>query len=72
MTSGDVQYQAPAEFGAWGRNGMIRQHGLSAVVLGPDIVLEPITSRGVVSTAASLRIPLADRDAVVELLKSLS
>ncbi|WP_298962337.1 hypothetical protein [uncultured Methylobacterium sp.] len=71
MSAGAVTFKGKTEFGAWGRNGRIQQSGLFATVLGDDIVIEPITSRGIVSTAASIRIPLTDRDAVIDLLKSL-
>ncbi|TXM69654.1 hypothetical protein [Methylobacterium sp. WL120] len=72
MRNGSVRFTGEVEFGAWGRHGRILQSGLYATILGDNIVLEPITSKGAVSTAASIRIPLADRAAVIKLLRDLS
>jgi hypothetical protein len=71
MKVGTVHFGGPVHFGAWGRNGRVLQTGLHATVLGDEIVIEPVTSKGDVSNAVSLRIPLKNRKEVIELLKSL-
>lgn len=71
MKVGSVLFGDLVHFGAWGRNGRIQQSGLHATLMGDDIVIEPVTSKGQVSTACSIRIPLNKRDEVIALLKSL-
>lgn len=66
-----IKYVGKVAYGAWGRHGRILQSGLAATLVEGEIVLEPVTSKGMVSTAASLRIPIQDRDAVVKALQSL-
>lgn len=72
MRTGEVKFAAEAGFGAWGRNGRIRQFGLSAHVLDGQIILEPVTSRGQASGSAQMRVPVAEVQSVIEMLKSLS
>jgi hypothetical protein len=67
-----VLYQGVVTFGAWGRHGRILQSGLQVSVVGDDILLKPITSKGAVSDACIIRIPLVDRETVVKALKGLS
>jgi hypothetical protein len=71
MKTGKVIYDALVYYGAWGRHGRVRQSGLYADVLGDEILLKAVTSKGEVSDAVVLRVPLAHKNEVIELLKSL-
>jgi hypothetical protein len=67
-----VIFRGAVSYGAWGRHGRILTSGLDVSVADNEINLRPITSKGVVSNACVIRIPMVDRDAVVKALKALS
>lgn len=71
MKDGTVVYDALVSYGAWGRHGRVLQSGLYAEVSGDEILLKVLTSKGEISDAVMLRIPLAHKDEVLGLLKSL-
>jgi hypothetical protein len=71
VKDGKIIYDALVYYGAWGRHGRVLQSGLYAEVLGDEILLKAVTSKGEISDAVVLRIPLAHKDEAIELLKSL-
>jgi hypothetical protein len=67
-----VIFQGAVTFGSWGRHGRIQQSGLHVSVVEDDILIKPITSKGGISDAAIIRLPMSDRIAVIRALKALS
>lgn len=67
-----VIFKGAVTYGAWGRHGQILQSGLQVSVVGDDVLIKPITSKGGVSDAAIIRFPMSDRIAVIKALKALS
>jgi hypothetical protein len=47
----EVKWEEPTRFDALGRNGYIRSCGLSVLMIGRELFLEPLTSRGEVGRA---------------------
>lgn len=69
MTAKEIKYKSADRATAYGRNGTMRQHGLHMWPQSTGVVeLCPITSKGELSNAAKLQIPVEDIDAVVDAL----
>ena len=47
----EVRWEEPTRFDALGRNGYIRSCGLSVLMIGNELFLEPLTSRGEIGRA---------------------
>lgn len=67
-----IKYADRTNFDALGRSGYVQCHGISIANLGPEIFLEPINSRGDLSSCRIV-VPLGSvaelRDALTALLQ---
>jgi len=59
---------------SWGRNGGVQTHGLNVYsfdVGAPQIVIQPVTSRGAPSDAVKIRLPKSEVGKLIAALQAL-